>query len=320
MKFRWGILGCGNIARKFAQAVCSQPEMELVSVAARNRERAESFARDFGAQHAFAGYRALLESGTADAVYVATVNSDHADSLRLAIECGVPVLCEKPMLMHLSEFDEISALARRKHVPVMEAMWSVFLPTYAAVREILTSGVIGKPAFANLSFCVDFEKNPQSRLYNPALGGGLIYDVGVYDIHAALHLFGEGFSECRASGRIGETGVDTSSVIVLRYPDGVFVNLVTADVAGPNELEIYGEHGEIVVPQFWGSQEVRVRVGQEETVRKLPFDCNGFEYEIREFAGVVRSGRTESERLPLSRTRAVLSVMDQAIAQLRAQK
>ena len=315
--FRWGILGCGKIARKFAEAVAFCPGMELCAVASRDAARARAFAATCGeGVRAFGDYRELLESGEIDAVYLATVNSDHFRSLKLAVSCGVPVLCEKPMLMTLSEFDEVTRLARERGVALMEAMWSVFLPSYAELRRIKESGELGKIRYGNISFCVPFERDPSSRIYNPALGGGLIYDIGVYVLHALFHLFGTQYSACQVTGALGETGTDIASDLLISYPDGTFFSLVTADVEGPRTLELYGERGSVRCDNFSCSQSVTVRAGEAERVVKTPFLCNGFEYEIEEFAKVVQSGKTESDRLPLSRTRAVLAVMEEAVRTL----
>ena len=109
----------------------------------------------------------------------------------LALELGIPVLCEKPLALTTADFDLAAAAAKKHGVLLMEAMWSCFLPSYQAIRTLLQDGRLGRVASAYLHFCVPFPKNPSSRIYSPALGGGLIYDIGVYNLHTALYLFGD---------------------------------------------------------------------------------------------------------------------------------
>lgn len=311
--FQWGILGCGKIAGKFAAAVASLDGMMVHAAAARNGERADTFAREHNIPHAYGSYKELLQDEALDAVYIATVNSQHYQNIMLAVNHGVPVLCEKPMLMKTAEFDQIVKRAKEKNVALMEAMWTVFLPSIQKIKAFLQNGAIGAPQLSYVNLCVPFARDLSSRLYNPALGGGLTFDIGVYNLHTALYLFGEHFTQMGVCGHQAPTGVDDRASISFSYPNGLVVQTLTADINGPRDLQIYGETGSILADRFNAAEEFtwQKEGGISEKIL-CPFDCNGFEYEIKEFASVVTQGRLESETLPLSRSRKVCEIMEQA--------
>ena len=312
--FRFGIIGCGEIAEHFVQAAQSMAEVGVEAVAARDLDRARDFAGRHTIQRSYGDYSKMLRESPLDGVYIATVNSTHLDAILLAVEAGIPVLCEKPLVLSLADFDRVADAAERRGVALMEAMWSCFLPSYQAMREIIRQGRLGSIVRADIHFSVPFPKNPNSRIYSPALGGGLIYDIGVYNLHTAFTLFGEEFHNLSICGRIGSTGVDVGSVISFVYEDGPLVCTTTVDVAGPHELLLCGDHGRLRAENYNGSQSLILTLdGQPEQEIACPFAGNGFEYEIGEFISVVRSGRKESGLLPWSRSRLVCQVMEQAV-------
>ena len=311
---RFGILGCGKIAKKFADAVRASKGVSLTAAASRSEERAKAFAAENGIPAWYGDYSSMLGSGRIDAVYIATVNSAHFDNIMLALEHGIPVLCEKPMVLSVSDFDRIAAKAREKETLVMEAMWSVFLPSMVKIKSLLEQKAIGVPQLGYINFCVNFPKDPHSRIYDPSVGGGLIFDIGVYNLHTAFFLFGHDFDRFAVCGQKGVTGVDVRSQIALAYPDGLLLNTVTADVETPSLLRLYGTAGSIQSAEHYNSAQsfTLLQNGKEPLHLDCPISCNGFEYEIQEFAGLLREGKTESRILPLRRSRRVCEVMEKA--------
>lgn len=311
--FRFGVIGCGSIAGQFVQAVQFLPGMCVASAAARDKERARRFAVRHGIETYYGDYGEMLQSGNIDAVYIATVNTHHLAPMLLALELGIPVLCEKPLALTTADFDLAAAAAKKHGVLLMEAMWSCFLPSYQAIRTLLQDGRLGRVASAYLHFCVPFPKNPSSRIYSPALGGGLIYDIGVYNLHTALYLFGDDLQDLSICGQTGPTGVDVSSVISFSYRGGPTVCTTTSDVAGPHELIVCGEQGLIRAEHYNGAQELCITLDGREERLCFPFDCNGFEYEIQEFVRCVQTGCTESDTVGLLRSRHVCELMETAV-------
>lgn len=307
--FKWGIIGCGYIAGNFIQAVSSIEGMSVYAVASRDINKAKKYAAEKGVPKFYGSYKELVKDCELDAVYIATVNSDHYDSIMLSLEYGKPVMCEKPMLLAPRQYEEISALARSKNLAVMEAMWTGFLPAVAEMKRLIEAGAIGDVRLAKLDFCVNFGNVP--RVLEPSLGGGFIYDIGVYNLHTAFRLFGDEYVDASVCGIKGPAGADIGSVVALSYENGLLVNTTTARVSSPNSLLIYGTAGSISAENFIHAEQFTVTGSDEKTeTYNFPLECNGFEYEIKEFASLVRSGKTESSIISLSRSRKVCSLMD----------
>ena len=314
-KFKWGVIGCGYIAAKFTEAVLAHEDMEVTAAAARSLSKAEEFCTVHGIQKAYGGYEEMLADCELDAVYVATVNSTHYDCIRLCFQHNRPVLCEKPMVMSLAEFDSLESMAKEKNLALMEAMWTSFLPSVEQIKQCIEAGDIGKPLMAHIDFCCKFRDEPEGRIFNKDLGGGVIFDIGVYNLHTVFNLFGKDYQTMSVCGQKGPTGVDVQSIISFAYPDGLLVNTVTASgFKARRSLEIYGEKGCVSADNYNVTQQFTVHDEDGQPVRTVdaPFEVNGFEYQIREFAYIVRNGLLESERVSLSTSRAVCQIMEQA--------
>jgi predicted dehydrogenase len=143
-KIRWGILGTGRIAKKFAEGLALLPDAELAAVGSRTTSAAESFSKEYRASRAHESYEGLAADPEVDAIYIATPHSLHAASTLLCLAAGKAVLCEKPFAINAREAQGVIAEARKRRLLVMEAMWTRFLPSIVRLREILRSGRIGE--------------------------------------------------------------------------------------------------------------------------------------------------------------------------------
>jgi len=312
--FKWGIIGCGYIANKFAEAVKGTHGMEVVAVASRSIENAESFCKENQIVNAFGSYEQMLNKCELDAVYIATVNITHFDCACLCLDKKVPVLCEKPMVMSVKEFDILESKAKQNNVALMEAMWTNLIPSMDMIKNCISNGEIGKVSLAFINFCVAFRAEPKSRIYNKELGGGLIFDIGVYNLHTMINLFGMDYKDMAVIGNKGKTGVDINSSIAFSYNDGVLVNTVTGSTSnGPYKMRICGDKGYITADDFNNAQSFTVNYDTGE-VKEIdaPYDVNGFEYQITEFANIVNSGQLQSERVSLKASRKVCEIMEKA--------
>ncbi len=314
---RWGIIGCGNIARKFAGCLSAVPGASLEAVAARDLAKAEAFAADTGAARAVAGYEALVADSAIDAVYVATPHPMHEAAVRLAIEAGKPTLCEKPFAVNRASAEATIALARAKGVFLMEAMWTRFLPVSRQVAQWLADGAIGDVRLATIDFAFRAGFNPESRLFSPALAGGGLLDVGVYTIAYANMVFGALPTKAVGLATLGESGVDEVAGYVLSYPGGgLGVLSCGVRVSTRHEACIDGSTGRIVVPNYWnGSRATLHAEGREPVTVDLPHEGNGFEYEVREVQRCLAAGLTESPTMSLDETLAIAGAMDDLRAQ-----
>ncbi len=311
-KFKWGIIGPGVIANKFAKAIKGINNMEICAVASSSFYKADKFAKEYKITNSYGSHEEMLLNRDIDAVYISTVNSAHYDNIMMCLDKGVPVLCEKPMVMSLKEFDDILNKSKEKKVALMEAMWTNLIPSMVEIKKHIENGTIGNISLAFIDFCVKFNKNPESRIYNKDLGGGVIFDLGVYNLHTVFNLFGEGYDFMSVCGAKGDTGVDIRSMLTFSYPNGMIVNTLTSDsTKGPYSMRIYGDKGSILSESFNDSQRFTINYDDGNIKEFLcPYDINGFEYEIREFSEVVKLGRLESEAVSLDRSRKVCEIME----------
>lgn len=315
-KIRWGIIGTGAIARKFAEALTFVPEAELLAVGSRAQASADEFAALFGVPRAYATYEALANDPDVDVVYIATPHPLHKENSLLCLHAGKAVLCEKPFTINAREAEEVIRLARAKRLFLMEAMWTRFLPVMAEVRRLLAEGAIGQVRMITAAFGFRAPFNPQSRLFNPKLGGGALLDVGVYPIALASMIFGSP-SRVASMAHIGETGVDEQSAVILGYDGGQLAVLSAAlRLSLPSEAVILGTEGTIRIHSpWWRATALTLSViGKEDEVIPAPFTGNGYNYEAAEVVRCLRAGRLESETLPLDETLSIMRTMDQARA------
>ncbi|MEO7933056.1 MAG: Gfo/Idh/MocA family oxidoreductase [Chthoniobacterales bacterium] len=309
---RWGLVGPGAIARKFARDLRVAGNARLVAVAGRDLTRAQAFAAEFEADLAYDDYRALADDPNIDIVYIASPHQAHFAPALAMLEAGKAVLCEKPMTVNAAETRLLIATARARGVFLMEAVWTRFLPIYARVREWLEAGRIGPVRFASSTFCVKAGSDPEGRMYNPHLAGGALLDLGIYNLTMLQWLMREAPESFVAQAQMAETGVDEMTSVALRYPGnraGQFTCGMTAHF--DNAFIIGGEEGCIRLPSnFICAEEATLTVGDVVETAREPFRGEGFEYEIEEAMRCLRAGEMESPLLPHADTLATMTLMD----------
>ena len=314
--FAWALVGPGRIAHKFAEVVQQRPGMHLAAVCGRDAGRAQAFAArwarpDRPAPRATTDLPALLADPAIDAVYIATPHAQHAEPLMAALQAGKPVLCEKPLVATRAQAEQAVALARARRVFLMEALWTRFLPLYAAVGELLRAGEIGAVQLVQSSFCFPAPVEPEGRLHNPALAGGATLDLGVYNLALSRWALEMALGRCpplarlQVDGALTDTGVDRRVAGTLVFEGGAVAQFACAiDGLGENALSIQGERGRIRIAEpFWGATEALVeRAGQPPQRLQRPHAINGFEYQVDEVLRCVRAGLAESPQMPLAET------------------
>ncbi|MEI6351318.1 MAG: Gfo/Idh/MocA family oxidoreductase [Verrucomicrobiota bacterium] len=258
MKTKWGIIGTGRIARKFADGLRQSRTGELVAVGSRSQDSANQFTKKFPAT-AYGSYEALLADPAIEVVYVCTPHPMHAEWVIKAAEAGKHVLCEKPLAVGYSDALAMIEAARRNDVFLMEAFMYRCHPQTARVVQLIRDQVIGEVKFirANFSFSIPF--NPESRLLDPKLGGGGILDVGCYCVSMARLIAGaacgkpfENPIETVGVGHLGPTGVDEYAIASLKFPGGVLAQVAAGvQLSLENNVRIVGSEGSILVPAPW---------------------------------------------------------------------
>lgn len=308
---RWGILGLGSIANAFATGLQALPDAKLVAVGSRSQEKADQFGEKYGAPNRHNSYEALASDPEVDAVYVSTPHSLHAEDAILCLNAGKAVLCEKPFTINAAQAEQVVKVAREKNVFLMEAMWSRFFPIMYRLRELVASGAIGEPLMLQADFGFRAGVNPESRLFNPALGGGGLLDVGVYPISLASMLFGTP-SQITGLAHLGETGVDETAGMVMSYGSGRIAVLSTGiRVNTPHEATVLGADGQIKIHSPWWKPSAMTlsASGKSEEIT-LPYESNGYQFEAQEVARCLKAGKTESDIIPLDETLHVMRTLD----------
>ncbi len=216
---KWGILATGRIAHKMAHDLKTIPDAQLVAVGSRSKEKADAFAAEHKVPRAWGSYAAAARDPEVEVVYIATPNDFHAENIRICLEAGKSVLCEKPFTLNAKQAEPLIDLAQAKGVFLMEAMWSRFIPAHRKLHELSWTGALGEIRMVQADFGFRADFDPADRLFNPERGGGALLDLGVYPLALAVRLLGipdrvTGFAQLTA------TGVDEQSGILLarRWP------------------------------------------------------------------------------------------------------
>jgi dihydrodiol dehydrogenase / D-xylose 1-dehydrogenase (NADP) len=312
---KWGILGCGGIAAKFARALRVVRDAQLCAVASRSETKAAEFCKKHCAKKWYNGYEALADDPEIDVVYIATPHVFHKEHTILCLNHGKHVLCEKPFAINKGEAEEMAAAARAGKLFLMEAMWMRFLPVIGKVRELVAGKAIGDVRMLTADFGFRPEFNPESRLFNPLLGGGSLLDVGVYPVAFAHLIFSKPPWGIASTASFAPTGVDESMAAVLRYDKGELALLSSSlALATACEAKIFGTKGSISIPHFWRAESALISAGNKKKI-SIRFRANGYEYEAEEVMRCIREGKSESDVMPLSESIAVMETMDKIRAQ-----
>jgi predicted dehydrogenase len=294
---RLGLLGAARIApMALVRPARAVPEAEVVAVAARDRSRAEAFARKHGIPRTCAGYDELIHDPGLDAVYNPLPNSLHCEWTIRALEAGKHVLCEKPLASNAGEAERMAETAEKTGRVLMEAFHWRYHPLAARMQEIVAGGELGRIEHVEASMCLPLIL-PGDIRYRLDLAGGALMDAGCYAVSAVRFLAGAEPEVVRAEARLSSPGVDRWMRAELRFPDGrsgrVTASLFSATLLRM-EARVRGERGELFVrnpfaPQFFHRLTLRSPAGSRvERVRSEPT----YTHQLRAFVRAVRGDGT----------------------------
>lgn len=315
-EYKWGILGPGKIAHEFAQALSVTANGKLWGVASRSLDRAKEFAAQYKAPKSFGSYEALINDPEIEVIYIAAPHHLHYPLSKSCIEKGKALLCEKPICINAVQFKTLSTLARKKQVFYMDALWTRFLPTLLKTEELLQD--LGDIISLRADFGFRATYDPNSRLFNPELGGGSLLDIGIYPVFLAQLLLGTP-SNIQSAAIMGSTGVDESMASVLRYENGALASLQStfrADTKTEAEIACTGGsiiiHGKFHMPSYL---ELRKR-DEEKVFFHFDYRKNGYEYEAEEVMRCLDLELWESPRLNHHFTHQLMHTLDCIRAQI----
>ena len=314
---RWGVVGPGAIATGFADAMQQTDGGTIVAVASRSTERAAAFGDRFAIPTRYGDYEALAAAPDVDVVYVATPHSRHEPDTLTMLEAGKHVLCEKPFALTARQGVRMVAEARTRGLFLMEAIWSRYLPAYRSLVEVIGEGRIGEPLLVEADFGFRRPPEPAHRLFDLALGGGALLDLGIYPIQLCSLVLGSP-EHVVADGVVGVTGVDEVNAAVLRYAGDRLGVIKSAIRVGMScTARISGTDGWIDLPAFMhcpSSLTVTAGAGSERI--DASYEGNGLRFEIEEVHRCLSGGLTESPIMPLDETLDIATTLDAIRAQL----
>lgn len=297
-KIRWGILGCGKIAHKFASDLKLVDDADLAAVGSRDAERANEFAKAHHALKVFYSYEELAASPDVDVIYIATPHGLHYEHVMLCLDHKKPALCEKAFGLNLRQVMEMTERAKTEGVFLMEAFWTKFLPQYQELVRIIERGEIGEIKMIQADFGFKASQPSAQRLYDPLLGGGSLLDIGLYPVFLAQSLLGRP-TDVQAMVSNFETGVDEQCVMTLKFGNGALAVLSsTFAVETPVEAMVAGTQGRVHMRnRFHNAMATMELVTGRDDVRKIEVfreEGFGYQFEARHVGDCLRKGLSES--------------------------
>jgi predicted dehydrogenase len=313
---KWGILGAGHIAHKFAADLKLVAGAQLVAIGSRTQQAADDFGNEFDIKNRHSSYEALVNDLEVDVIYIATPHNLHCENTLLCLQHNKALLCEKPFAMNADQTRKMIAMARERKVFLMEALWTKFLPHYIKTREMIGQGMLGDIRSVLINFGFKPAPPVPVRLFDPSLGGGTLMDIGIYNVFMAMSILGKP-DTIEASMTPAATGVDEQCAILFKYKNGAMAQLFSSFSSNmATEADIAGTEGRIRLtsrfyepgatveyyPKYPESREV-IPVEKEEG--------SGYQYEARHVTACLQNGLTESDVITFADTIMLMETLDE---------
>ena len=308
---KWGIIGAGKIARKFASDLSLVSNTQLYGVASRDLERARKFTSEFKANKAYDEYEALASDPNVDAIYIATPHNFHKTHTLLCLNHKKPVLCEKPFAMNLKEVNEMILCSKQNSTLLMEAMWTAFLPHFQYVRKQIDQKHYGNVIKLEADFGFLPKYNETSRVFDKSLGGGSLLDIGIYPVFAALSTLGQPKS-IKAEANFFPSGADSNCNIIFQYDNAKAILKSTFLEETKTEAIFHCENGTIKInSRFHEPSSVKLidKFGNSE-LKTFDYKTIGYSYEIEHFNQLIRDRKIESNVMNFKRSQELIKILD----------
>ena len=310
----FAIIGTSSISEKFIGALKNSGKCNLYALLSRSESKGKEFAKKHGVEKVYTDINEMLKDEKIVAVYIASPNGKHFEQVKLALEAKKNVICEKPIVPTVEEFDILVECAKKNGVALMEAMRPTLNPNFKIIKDSL--GKIGDIRQFMLKYCqyssrYDLLKAGEvTNIFNKEMKGGSLYDIGVYPLYFAIAMFGEP-EEYFGYNYILESGVDGCGSILLKYGDKIGNISYSKITDERSQSEILGEKGSIVidkVSQVKGLK-IKYRDGKEENI-ELQVAENDMIYEIDEFVNLIKKGEIESKVNSFDISKKVVEIME----------
>jgi len=309
---KWGILGCGKIAAKFASDMALSKTGFIYACASKDMERSKQFGQKFQVTHVFTSYEEMLRLDELDAIYIATPHSHHFEHTILCLQARKNVLCEKPLTINKGMANALFKLAEQNKCFLMEGMWTAFLPMIQEIQWKIQNGEIGEIRHIQADFGFRTTYNPTSRLYDPRLAGGALLDIGIYPIYICLSLLGIPH-EIIAKGNLTDQNIDDECSVLLSYVTNATAFLHASITTDTNTTcIIYGTKGSIHIPSRFHEQEEYHILDSANETQTIKVDKTGigFYHEIEHFNFCLNHNIIESPIMTKKMSLDLVGIMD----------
>ncbi len=292
---RWGIVGAGNIAKRFAGSLQYEKDACLYAISGRNAEKLKAFQSEHPCEKIYLSHEELTNDQQIDAVYIALPHDMHAEWSIKALQKKKAVLCEKPASINEIEVRKMIDAAEMNHTLFMEAMKSRFEPAYIRTAELIGEGTIGQilTIKAQIASIFPKEKYAASYLTKPGVGGALL-DTGCYCINW-LNAYFKGEPEIEILDAAMHDSVEYYADAELHFSNGTGEIIAGFDRRAEPLAEIIGTKGKIIVEKPHRPDKIHLVLDGRETVIELPYVHDDFYGQIHHFDALLQEGRTESD-------------------------
>ncbi len=314
---RWGIVGPGWIAERFVGSLQRNTRQQVLAIGSRDPNRSNVFAAKHGIERAYGSYEELFADPDIDVVYIATPHNAHFPCALLSLRAGKPTLVEKPLALNAAQATELAELAAAQGVFLMEALWSMFLPKFDVIRQLLETGALGEIRTVLADHGESFADD--HRILRHDLAGGPLLDLGTYPISFAAWILGEPVTVL-AGGQSHPAGVNgQASAILLDSSGNQAVVNTTLFSMTPTTGTIAGTAATLTIPGPYyqpGNMTLTSHAGATLTYSEPHIAHEGLHFEAAEVARCISAGMLQSPLRPLADSVATLRVVDEIRRQL----
>ena len=313
---RFGILGLGKIAHKFAHDLALVDGVELRAVGSRSLDKSSAFAKAYQVKHHHDKYEDCMKNEEVDVIYIATPHVFHHSLTIQCLEAGKAVICEKPMGMNRQQVQEMVDLAREKNLFLMEGLWTRLIPGVNKVMEMINDGAIGtiKHVKADFGFYVD--PNKGDRLTKKELGGGSLLDIGLYPMYLCNLLLGKPDQIIAHAHMID--GVDRRVNMIYEYGHASGTLYSSFEHKATVEAVIQGTDGIIKMHEpFHHCSHITLTDNDGETQKiNIPQQGEGYYHEIEEVRDCLNQGKIQSDKVSWENSLALHTQLDEVREQI----
>lgn len=290
-KLNWGILGTGWIAHEMGEAL-NAVNGEIYAVCDTSLESARKYAEEFGVKKAYGSADEMIADENVDIIYIATPHNLHYQFLLKSVQAGKHVFCEKSITVNSRQLEECVAIAEEKGLVICDGVTLLHMPLYKKLKQIVDDGAIGKVKMVQVNFGSCKEYDVKNRFFSKELAGGALLDIGVYATTFARFFMSSKPNVVLTTANYFETGVDETSGILLKNPDGeMAVMALTMRAKQPKRGVVAGEKGFIEVCEYPRAAKAIITYTEDghTEVIEAGESAKALQYEVQDMQDYVRN-------------------------------